>query len=111
MSQKTYPDIPSVFDFPLKHLAGPSKRPDQSLSGLSNEMKLSIARETLGLLYKKFPHTVDRSIFKELDRIEVILEADFINQRSPKDLSKLAYSIYFIRKNLQRNIALFPLKD
>ena len=111
MTQKTHPETPSVFDFPLKHLAGPSKRPDQGFGCLSNEMKLSIARETLGLLYKKFPHTVDRSIFKELDRIAAILEADFINQRNPRYLSKLAYSIYFIRKNLQRNIALFPLKD
>jgi hypothetical protein len=111
MSQKTQPDTPSVFAFPQRRLADPSKRPDQSFSCLSNEMKLSIARETLGLLYKRFPHTVDRSIFKELDRIAANLEADFISQRSPRYLSKLAYSIYFIRKNLQRSIALFPLKD
>jgi oligopeptide transport system substrate-binding protein len=111
MSQKTYPDTPSVFDAPLKHLADASKQADQNFSCLSNEMKLSIAREILGQLYKKFPHMVDRGLFKELDRITAILEADFFDQRSPSYLSKLAYSIYFIRKNLQRNTALFPLKD
>ena len=111
MSQKTHTDAPSVFGFPLKHLASPSKGGAQSFSCLSNEMKLSIAREHLGLMYKKFPIWLIGGIFKELDRIAANLEADFVNQRSPKYLSKLAYSIYFIRKNLQRNIALFPLKD
>jgi hypothetical protein len=51
MSQKTYPDTPSFFDAHLKHLADVSKQAAQNFSCLSNEMKLSIARETLGQLY------------------------------------------------------------
>lgn len=74
-------------------------------------MKVSIVRDILDKFRRKFSQIVDISIFKELDRIAANLEPDFIRQRSPKHLARLAYSIYFIRKNLLKNIALFPLQD
>jgi oligopeptide transport system substrate-binding protein len=74
-------------------------------------MKISIAHDILDKLKRKFSQNIDISIFKELDRIAANLEPDFIRQRSPQHLARLAYSIYFIRKNLLKNIALFPLQD
>ncbi len=81
------------------------------LDSLSSDAKLKIARDFLEKLNRKFPLTIDRSLFKELDRIAANLEIAFINQRNASHLSKLAYAIYFIRRRLSKNITLFPFKD
>jgi oligopeptide transport system substrate-binding protein len=111
MAQKTHPNITSASYSSIQQLPDLIRRADQSLSYISNETKLSIAREFLEQLYKKFPNAIEVGIFKELDRIAAILEVDFINQHHSKCLAQLAYSIYFIRKKLRQNSALFPLKD
>lgn len=74
-------------------------------------IKLTDARQLLERLHIRFPHLIDLSAFKELDRIAALLEDDFIQQRSPKHLCQLAYSISFVRKNLSQEIALLPLQS
>ena len=82
-----------------------------SLEQLAYEEKYISAREFLGKLIDKFSRMVDASIFKELDRINVNLNATFISQRNVGHLVKLAYSIFFIRRKLSRNMNLLPFKE
>ncbi len=81
------------------------------LEPLSYDQKCSIAREVLEKIIYKFSRVVDRSVFKELDRITANLETSFINQRCASHLAKLAYSIYFIRRKLSRDMTFLPFKD
>ncbi|MGH2611585.1 MAG: hypothetical protein ACRDFB_00885 [Rhabdochlamydiaceae bacterium] len=81
------------------------------LDELSYDTKCVAAKGSLEKLACKFSRIVDRSIFKELDRLTSNLEAVFINQRSADHLAKLAYSVYFIRRKLSRNTTLFSFKD
>jgi oligopeptide transport system substrate-binding protein len=107
MSQKTGISAPQFLPQGIE----PIKSTHHSLDRLTNEMKVLIVQDRLDKIRGKFPHIFDILIFKELDRIGANLESDFINQRSPEHLTRLAYSIYFIRKNLLKNIAIFPLQD
>lgn len=67
------------------------------------------------LLYLKklmaFLHINPQEICKELERLLANVESSFIHQRSYRYLVKLACHIYFTRKNLNRNKALFPYQD
>lgn len=82
-----------------------------SLDRFFYDTKCIKAREILLQLVNKFSRSIDREIFKELDRIVINLESFFVNQRCSKHLAKLAYSIYFIRRKLSRNMSLYPFKD
>jgi oligopeptide transport system substrate-binding protein len=82
-----------------------------SLDQSSYNAKCAFAKEILEKLVYKFPKAIDRLIFKELDRIVANLEAIFFNQRQGSHLAKLAYSIYFIRRKIARDMALLPFKD
>jgi len=82
-----------------------------SLEQLSYDEKCIFTRDILEKLIYRFSHVVDRSVFKELDRITANLEVTFINQRCASHLAKLAYSVYFIRRKLSRNMTLLPFKD
>ncbi|MBI3211643.1 MAG: hypothetical protein HYZ47_03035, partial [Simkania negevensis] len=75
------------------------------------QAKLVTARETLETLHLKFSYLVDASVFRELDRIAAFVEEDFIQQRTPHHLAKLAYSIALVRKSLSQKITLLPLKS
>ncbi|MBI3258993.1 MAG: hypothetical protein HYZ54_05925 [Ignavibacteriae bacterium] len=50
----------------------------------SPQVKLGIARETLEKLHRKLSYLVDVSAVKELDRIGVNLDENFIEQRRPE---------------------------
>ncbi|MGH2612968.1 MAG: hypothetical protein ACRDFB_07965, partial [Rhabdochlamydiaceae bacterium] len=78
---------------------------------LSYDEKCASVRDVLEKLIYKFSSAIDRSVFKELDRITSNLETIFINQRCAGHLAKLAYSIYFIRRKLSRDMTLLPFKD
>jgi len=95
MSQET--EIPSLLNSLVNRDTKPTKISDNSLDALTNGMKISIARSLLERLRQKFPQVIGSSVLKELDRINANLEIDFISQRSPKHLARLAYSIHFIR--------------
>lgn len=82
-----------------------------SLEQLSYDEKCTSAKAILEKLLRKFSNVVDRSVFKELDRITANLETTFINQRCANHLAKLAYSIYFIRRKLSRDMTLLPFND
>lgn len=71
----------------------------------------SSARELLENLRHRFSRTIDKNIFKELDRISVLLETSFADQRSAHHLAKIAYSTYFIRRKLSQNLTHFPFND
>lgn len=75
------------------------------------ETKCILTKKVLEKLGHKFSRSVDQTIFKELDRIIINLEPLFIDLRSVDHLAKLAYSIYFIRKKLSKNMTLFPFRD
>jgi oligopeptide transport system substrate-binding protein len=79
----------------------------QQFEHLSCRTKLTLARQHLEKLHLKFPYLIDPSAFRELDRIAVFLDDDFIQQRMPTHISQLAYSIALIRKKL----SLFPSKN
>lgn len=81
-----------------------------AIEQLSSPAKLSIARQRLEKLHHRFPHLIDVSVFKELDRIAVNLEDDFTQQRSSNHLSQLAYSIALVRKKLSQEIVLLAEK-
>ncbi len=106
MAQK-FKKSPSVLELPSSIEA----RNDLRVEDVTYEIKLSLAKSILKKIHQKLPHRVDSSIFKELERIAAILETEFINQRSPEFLAKIAYSIFFIRKKIDREIALRPMKD
>src|SRR5690348_10491765 len=78
---------------------------------ITYEMKLSLAKNILRKIQQKLRYGVDNSIFKELDRIAAVSETEFIHQRSPEILAKIAYSIFFVRKKINRARALLPMKD
>lgn len=82
-----------------------------SAEQLSYEEKCNSARDVLERLIDKFSSAIDKSVFKELDRIVANLEMTFINQRCTQHLAKLAYSIYFIRRKFPRDMTLLPFKD
>ncbi len=107
MSGKTSQELVSVSE--QKTLAELSDT--LSLDRLSYQSKLSIARQILEKLLKKFPQAIDASIFKELDRFAVCLDESFIQHRTANHLAKLAYSIYLVRKKLLRSVTLFPLQE
>lgn len=73
--------------------------------------KLTLVRQHLEQLNHKFSRFSDPSIFKELDRMIAILDDDFMLQRSPYHLAKLAYSIALMRKKILQDLTLFPFSD
>jgi oligopeptide transport system substrate-binding protein len=82
-----------------------------ALEPLSYDEKCISAKNILEKLIYKFSRTIDKSVFKELDRITANLETSFINQRGASHLAKLAYFIHFIRKKLSRDMTLLPFQD
>lgn len=78
---------------------------------LPYDEKCLLAKDFLERLIAKFSRAIDKAVFKELDRIFANLESPFILQRSSAHLAKLAYSIYFIRRKLSRDMAAFPFRD
>ena len=73
--------------------------------------KVSQAKEFVKKIHQKLRNREDQAIFKELDRIIAIMDFDFIYQRSAEHLAKLAYSIFFVRKKISQEMALWPMKD
>jgi len=105
----------TVYQFPREHWKRlqPSsviERVDEK-ELLPYDEKCFLAKDFLEKLISKFSRAVDKAVFKELDRIFANLESAFILQRSSTHLAKLAYSIYFIRRKLSRDMATFPFRD
>lgn len=72
------------------------------------DVKVTLVKKSLQKIHQKFSNIIDKGLYKELDRIIANLEITFISHRSINHLIKLAYSIYFIRRKLSKNIAFFP---
>lgn len=75
------------------------------------EIKFATARVLLENLRNRFSREIDGNIFKELDRMAVLSEISFADQRSADHLAKIAFSTYFIRRKLSKNLIHIPFKD
>ncbi|MBI3211639.1 MAG: peptide ABC transporter substrate-binding protein [Simkania negevensis] len=107
MIQKSFP----ILSTSTKQFSSPSITARQLVEDLPCHAKLVTAKQMLEALHLKLPYLVDASVFRELDRIASFLEEDFIQQRTPHHLAKLAYSIALARKSLSQKITLLPLKS
>ena len=95
MAQETISFLYSL----TEQFSSSSKNP-QNTENLPHHAKLAVARQILERLHLKLPYLVDLSAQRELNRIDAILEEDFIQQRAPHHLAKISYSIALVRKKL-----------
>ncbi len=84
---------------------------DQQQSENLSEIRYYEAKNLLQRVVHRFYRAIDSEIEKNLDRLVAMQESIFTAQREPKHLAKLSYSIYFVRKKLSKELALYPFKE
>lgn len=77
---------------------------------LSYDQKMTLTHQDLIKLLQKRPNDFDTGIFTEISRFLAISTPEFRNQRPYRHITRLACSLYLIRKNLRRAVSTYPEK-
>jgi ABC-type oligopeptide transport system substrate-binding subunit len=75
---------------------------------LSADQQIHVARDVLRQALRRFPYRFDSLLLKELTIFHSLAEEEFLAQRPPELMSKVALSFYAIRKKVMRAVASFP---
>jgi len=75
---------------------------------LSFDQKTTRVHEELRLLIQRFPRHFDREIFSEMGRFLALSNRDFRKFRTSRHLTRLIASHFLMRKELMRDVNLFP---
>jgi len=74
------------------------------------DRKVSLTNQDLIRLVQKWPESMDFSVFSEINRFLALTSEAFREQRPYRHITRLACSLYLLRKNLRRWLTSFPEK-
>lgn len=77
---------------------------------LSYDQKMALTHQDLIKLLQKKPNDFDTGIFTEISRFLALTTPEFRTQRPYRHITRIACSLYLIRKNLRRAVITFPEK-
>lgn len=75
---------------------------------ISYPSKVTSIHQELNFAIRKYPSYLDSLVFEELGRLLSVTDEAFVNQRKTRHISRIACTMYLIRKELFRSTTFFP---